>query len=273
MAAKVPQNPQQPQGPQQQIALAIQPHDGKILWKTEVGTFRQGQRWYFYMYNRDDSPQPRLTYRSGAVYADTHVGVLGRLDPDSGTLEWGYGYKTEGYQSAYRFWFYDMNQEPTIAPSPPLSVGEALLVKGTKSERLYAIDPDRMKVLWERPIAKGTRLLGSDGNLLVLGGAELAAIDLKTRALLWATRLPGGSNESRVLVRPDGIWQLTSRGIYEVDPASGEVRRIFRGKDLGSAGGDLILTDRWLLAISNRTISAYPRRPARAEATARASSH
>jgi hypothetical protein len=47
------------------------------------------------------------------------------------------------------------------------------------------------------------------------------------------------------------------------------VRRIFRGKDLGSAGGDLVLTDRWLLAISNRTISAYPRRAARAEAALR----
>ena len=94
-------------------------------------------------------------------------------------------------------------------------------------------------------------------------------MDLKSRALLWATRLPGGSMENRVLVRPDGLWQLTSRGIYEVDPASGDVRRIFRGKDLGAAGGDLLLTDRWLLAISNRTISAYPRRAARAEDPAR----
>jgi outer membrane protein assembly factor BamB len=269
MAAKVPQNPQQPQGPQQQIVVAIQPHDGKILWKAEVGTFRQGQRFWFYMYNRDDSPQPRLMYRSGTVYADTHVGVLGRLDPESGSLEWGYGYQTENYQSAYRFFYYYQPQEPTVAPNPPLPAGEAMLIKGMKSERLYAIDPDRMKVLWDRPIAKATRLLGTDGRALFLGGAELSALDLKTRSLLWATHLPGGSNDTRVLVRPDGIWQLTSRGIYEIDPASGEVRRIFRGKDLGAAGGDLILTDRWLLAISNRMISAYPRRPARAEATAR----
>ena len=39
------------------------------------------------------------------------------------------------------------------------------------------------------------------------------------------------------------------------------MRRIFRGKDLGSVGGDLILTDRLLLAVSNRTITAYPRGP------------
>jgi hypothetical protein len=64
-----------------------------------------------------------------------------------------------------------------------------------------------------------------------------------------------------VLVRPDGLWQLTSRGIYEIDPDTGAVRRIFRGADLGSVGGDLLLTDQLLLAVSNRTITAYPRGP------------
>ena len=44
VTAKTGPNPQQPQmqNQPQQLVLAIQPHDGKILWKTEVGTFRQG---------------------------------------------------------------------------------------------------------------------------------------------------------------------------------------------------------------------------------------
>jgi outer membrane protein assembly factor BamB len=274
LVAKTQPNPQQPQmqGQPQQVVLAIRPHDGKVLWKTEVGTFRQGQQMFFYGPMRDTSPQPRVLYRSGAVYVDTHVGVLARLDADSGVLDWGYGYQTDAFQSMYRFFFYYQPQEPTVGPGPPLSSGDALLIKGMQSGRLYAIDPDRMKVLWERPITKASRLLGTDDRAAFLGGAELSAMDLKSRALLWATRLPGGSVESRVLVRPDGLWQLTSRGIYEVDPASGDVRRIFRGKDLGSAGGDLLLTDRWLLAISNRTISAYPRRAARGEVSARVES-
>jgi hypothetical protein len=170
----------------------------------------------------------------------------------------------------YRFvFYYNPMQEPTVGPSPPLPNGEGLLIKGAQSDRLYAIDPDRMKILWERPIAKASRLLGADDRAAYLGGPELGALDLKSRALLWAAALPGGSAENRVLVRPDGLWQLTPRGIYEIDPASGEVRRIFRGKDLGSAGGDLVLTDRWLLSISNKAITAYPRRAERAEVSAR----
>jgi outer membrane protein assembly factor BamB len=271
IAAKTQANPQMQRGQPQQFVLAIRPHDGKVLWKTEIGTFRQGQQYYYY-YMPDTSPQPRLMYRAGAIYLDTHVGVLARLDAETGAYDWGYGYKTAPFQSGYRFFYYAMSQEPQAVGGPPLQTGEAFLVKGTQSDRLYAVEPNKMKVLWERPITKASRLLGVDGNAVYLGGDELSAVDLKSRKLLWATRVPNGSMDGRVLVRPDGLWQLTARGIYEIDPGSGNVRRIFRGKDLGVVGGDLLLTDRWLLAVSNRTITAYPRRAPGNDVTARADS-
>ena len=78
-----------------------------------------------------------------------------------------------------------------------------------------------MKVLWERPIAKSSRLLGVGRRAVFLGGDEISALDLKTRNLsvgdAGARRQPAG----RVLVRPDGLWQLTPRGIYEIDPDIG----------------------------------------------------
>ncbi len=243
-----------------QYVLAIRPHDGKLLWKTEVGMFREAQQYYYYMV-RDNAPQPRLMFRSGFVYIDTHIGVLARLELESGALDWGYAYPTEPIQGQSRFFFWGMmqNQGPTPIGPPPIAIGEALVIKGAKSDRICAIDPDRMKLLWDRPIAKASRLLGLDDQTVFLGGPDLGAVDRKTRSLLWSLPMPGGSDEGSVLVRPDGLWQLTSRGIFEVEPRTGKVRRIFRGEDVGSSAGDLILTDRWLLAISNRTISAYPR--------------
>ena len=114
---------------------------------------------------------------------------------------------------------------------------------------------------------RSSRLLGASDTTLYLGGDEICGMDLTKRTLEWAARVPNGCHSGQVLVRPDGIWQLTSRGIVELDPRSGDVRRIFRGKDLGTVGGDLILTDTLLLAISNRTITAYPRRPPVAQAS------
>ncbi len=243
-----------------QYVLAIRPHDGKVLWKTEVGAFREAQQYYYYMI-RDTSPQPRLTFRSGSVYLDTHVGVLARLDLESGVLDWGYAYPTEPVQGQSRFFFWgmNMNQGPTPYGPPPIAIGDALMIKGAKGDKICAIDPDRMKLIWERPIAKASRLIGVDDQTVYLGGGELGAVDRRTRSLRWSLPLPGGSEEGQTLVRADGLWQLTPRGIYEVDPQTGRVRRIFRGDDTGSYGGDLVLTERWLLAISNRTIVAYPR--------------
>jgi outer membrane protein assembly factor BamB len=268
IAAKSNWNPQQRQGQPQQLVLALRPHDGKQLWRTEVGTFRQGQQ-YYWGYRRETSPQPVMVYRSGAVYVDTHIGVLARLDADSGDCDWGYGYKTQSYQSGYRFFYYNQPQEAEALGGAPMRSDEAFLIKGMQSDRIYAVEPNRMQVLWERPITKSSRLLGVDANTIYLGGAELSALDLGTKKLAWATRVPNGSMDGRVLVRADGLWQLTSRGIYELDPKSGDVRRIFRGSDLGSAGGDLLLTDHWLLAVSNRAVTAYPRHAARSEVSAR----
>ena len=252
-----------------QFVLAIRPHDGKLVWKTEVGTFRQVQQFYYY-YMKDTTPQPRLFYRAGSVYLDTHLGILARLDAESGALDWGYGYQTEPIQvqSPFFFWGMNRNQAPTPMSMPPVATGDLLLGKGAKADRIYAIDPDRMKIAWDRPIAKSSRLLGADDESLYLGGPDLGALDRATRNLRWSTPMPGGSEEGQVLVRPDGLWQLTPRGIFEVDPKSGRVRRIFRGEDTGASGGDLFLTDRWLLAVSNRTISAYPRGAVGAERAA-----
>jgi outer membrane protein assembly factor BamB len=272
ITGKTNSNPQQQQGLSQEFVLAIQPHDGKVLWKTEVGTFRQG-RQFFWGYSRDTSPQPQLLYRAGSVYIDTHYGVFARLDADTGALDWGYGYKTEQVQGQYRFWRFwgeEMQQEKATVSSLPVQYGDGFLIKGMQSDRLYAVDPNRMKVLWDRPIAKSSRMLGASEDSLFLGGPEISSLDLHTRQLLWATRIPNGSADGRVLVRSDGLWQLTPRGVFEIDPKSGQVRRIFRGNDLGSTGGDLLLTNELLVAVSNRTISAYPRRGSRADASIRA---
>jgi outer membrane protein assembly factor BamB len=255
-----------------QYVLAIRPHDGKLLWKTEVGIFREGERYYWYYGPRESTPQPQLVYRAGSIYIDTHNGILARLDAESGAVHWGYAYPTDPVQSSSRFfifWGEMPEQTPSTAASAPLQVGDAVLIKGAKSDRISAIDPDRMKVVWERPIAKSTRFVGIDETSIYLGGPELGALDLRTRSLRWTVPMPGGSYDGRLLVRHDGLWQLTPRGIFEIDPQTGRVR-IFRGNDTGADGGDLVLTDRWLLAISNRTISAYPRKSGGPERMARA---
>ncbi len=121
-----------------QFLLAIRPHDGKLLWKTEVAMFREAQQYYYYYGMSDTTPQPRLAYRAGSVYIDTHNGILAKLDAESGAMEWGYGYPTEPVQGQSRFFFFRgmQNQAPTPAATVPLLAGDAILIKGAKSDRI-----------------------------------------------------------------------------------------------------------------------------------------
>ena len=72
------------------------------------------------------SPQPRLAYRAGAVYLDTHAGVLAQLDAETGELEWGYGYPTEPVQASGRIIFIGgmMRPEARIGQACPYTPGQ-----------------------------------------------------------------------------------------------------------------------------------------------------
>lgn len=242
-----------------QWVLAIRPRDGKLIWKTQIGSLRQG-RPRFYSGQSQASPRPRLLLDAGALYIDTQLGVLARLDADSGTLEWGFGYQTESAQGNIHFFSPYQQTQAVNAGGGPILLGDSLLVKGAQSSRIYVVDPNRMTLEWERAIGKSARPLAADAHSIFLGGDDLGALDIQTRNLKWATRLPGGSGSGAVLVRSDAIRQMTSRGVFEIDPATGDVRSIFRGADLGAAAGaDLLLTADHLLTVSNRAIAAYPR--------------
>ncbi|WP_337174079.1 PQQ-binding-like beta-propeller repeat protein [Paludisphaera sp.] len=257
----VPAKSQQGQPLPQQWVLALRPEDGRLLWKSEVAVSRQAEQHVYYSNRRESKAQVRLLLRAGSLYVDTHAGILARLDADSGALEWGYGYETAPLETERYFSYGNQQQEPQAAGEAPVDRDGALIFKGAKSSRVYAIDPDRMAVSWRRPIGKAARIAAVEGRTIYLGGEELSALDAETRELRWAVRLPGGSYRGNVIARPDGVWQATPRGVFELDPADGTVRRIFRGDDLGVDSADLITTPDRVLIVSNRAITAYPRRP------------
>ena len=99
----------------------------------------------------------------GAIYLDTHVGVLARLDAETGRIRLGIRLQDGPVPVGISVLL--LLHAPGAAGRSAvrrLQTGEAFLVKGMQSERLYAVEPNAMKVLWERPITKASRLLGVD---------------------------------------------------------------------------------------------------------------
>ena len=234
--------------------VAINAADGKFLWSTQLGTHQTDPTQNYYRRNA----QPALLTYNNKVYVDTHAGALIQVDVKTGTVDWGFPYDSEVDQgnNFWGWWGYNQPQKLQTQGSPILIDGR-LYFKGMKSQRLYAIDLAGPTVQWKRPVNQSAMLIGVDRDRLILGGEDLTAIDLKTQKLLWATRMPTGTGWANPVMSEHRVYQFTSRGIFEIDKQTGDQVRLFRGADLDSLGGSILLQPNMLLTVSNLAITAY----------------
>jgi outer membrane protein assembly factor BamB len=230
--------------------LAIAADSGKLLWSTHLGTHQADQSQMFYR----RTSQPSLALHAGRVLVDTHAGALVAVDVRGGAIDWGIIYDSQMPDTNY--WYNQPRVLETVGA--PQIVGNILYFKGMRSARLYEIDLAGPKVLWKRPVGESAMLIGVDNEAIYLGGEEVLAIDLKSQKLLWATRLPIATGWIRPLVTRRYVYQFTQRGVFELDKRTGDTARLFRGADLDSLGGQLLITHDSLLTVSNLAVTCYP---------------
>jgi outer membrane protein assembly factor BamB len=181
-----------------------------------------------------------------------------QVESVTGQIEWGLNYATDQQQNQGRFWNPWMMQSENLTVSPLRMINGILYVKGMKSNRLYAVDPLRPKVLWHRPVPKSATFIGADDKRFYLGGEEISAFDLTTRKIDWSVQVHLGTTYGNPLITQGRIYHFSGNGIYEIDKKTGAVANLFRGADGHSLGGELIMTPKALLAVSNLAITAYP---------------
>ena len=152
--------------PRELSLLALSAKDGKLLWSTTIGSYTSEPN----PYQMERGFQPSIVLHGGHLFVDSHSGSLVQLDAASGQIEWGLNYVSETTQS-HRFWSpYGMRAEQFTVSSPQI-VNGVLYVKGMRSRRLYAVDPQRPKVLWHRPVPRvATPSVGVDGERAILSG-------------------------------------------------------------------------------------------------------
>jgi outer membrane protein assembly factor BamB len=234
--------------------LAVSAADGKLLWSTHLGTHQVDQSQMFYR----RTAQPSLALHAGRILVDTHSGALVSVDLRNGAIDWGLIYDSQMPDTNY--WYNQPHQLTTVAA--PQVVGNTLFVKGMRSPRLYAIDLTGPKVLWKRPVSESAMLIGIDAENVYLGGEEVLAIELKSQRLRWATRLPIATGWIKPLLSDHYVYQFTQRGVFELDKQNGDTVRLFRGADLDSLGGELLLEPEKWLTVSNLAVTAYARQGA-----------
>lgn len=230
--------------------LAVAAADGKLLWSTHLGTHQVDQGQMFYR----RTSQPSLALYAGRVIVDTHAGALVAVDSRGGAIEWGMIYDSQMPDTNY--WYNRPRVLETVGA--PLIAGNVLYFKSMRSARLYAIDLAAPKLLWKRPVGESSMLIGVDAENIYLGGEEVLAIELASQKLRWATRLPVGTGWIKPVLTKRFVYQFTPRGVFELDKRNGDTARLFRGADLDSLGGQLLVADDALVTVSNLAVTCYP---------------
>ena len=194
-----------PNQPTEVHILCLNAADGKLLWNTKVGAYKNDPRQQ-YSYSTNRTTIPSLLLAGGSLYVDTHAGSLVQMSPATGEIAWGMNYDSE-MPSTDRYY----NQPPEqFSAAAPLLAGGTLYFKGMRSRRLYAVDPAGPKVLWSRPVSINSVLSGADRERIYLGGPEISAYETENATIASGQKhVPEGTSWIHPLMTQDRIFQFT----------------------------------------------------------------
>ena len=109
--------------------------------------------------------------------------------------------------------------------------------KESTSSTLYALEEAGPHLQWKWQDSEFANLVGVDDSDVYLFSNELSAIARTKPETRWSNRLTVDLQGVGAQIGSQGILVFTPRGLFELSKETGDVRRIFRGADLGAAGG------------------------------------
>jgi outer membrane protein assembly factor BamB len=237
------------------LLSAVDLKNGTELWQLSLGMREQSNRNYWS--RTTVQPQPLIEAHGNGLLVLTNDGALLRVNPRDRAVEWACMYDPPITKTSNHDWYGNPTALPAYTLRPPLHVNGSLLIKESYSSQMLSIDPDQRKITWQRPVGRSDTIIDIDDEMMYVLGADIYAIDAKTRKMKWSNRLAGQADNMRVLSTKTRLYVFGGRGVYEISKENGDIERIFRGADLESVGGQVIVVDNLLITISNLAITAY----------------
>ena len=225
-----------PNQPSDLFALCISRADGKLLWNTKIGTYKTDPRNLYYS-STTRSSVPSLLLAAGTLYLDTHAGSFVQVNPATGEIGWGLNYDSTA-PSTDRNYGQPVEQ---CTVSAPMMVDGVLYFKGMRSRRLCG------------SIRTSRRCCGAGRSRKTPFSAAWTA-----STFIWeAKRLPPMTSRrssycgpSRCRWPPAGCadhdrrprLSISREAFTALDKQNGDVVQLFRGTDMDSLGGRLVVT-------------------------------
>ena len=174
--------------------------------------------------------------------------------------KWGVRYESRPAQSQRRIYY--GNSGPKLSEQlQPLGQmvrhGQTLFLKDAHIGEVVVVDLTTQRIEMKRPVAEHGTIVGVDDRAFYVLGEELAAYSREDGEPLWFRKVPRLVGGASAVALRDSLVVFTDLGLYEIDAATGDVRRILRGFDESDRGGRVLLAGDLLLTVSPRFVTAY----------------
>ena len=191
--------------------VAYDPHRQALSWERDIG-FADEQ----VDVSRFKKPMDRaafgnrLTVAEGSIYSNSNLGMVARSDARDGRTDWVHFYR----------------HSPSLRPhislgAEPLIHGNLVIFAPRDSSRVFALDRETGRLVWDNPLVLPVELMGLvDGTVLIRGLRNLVGLDAATGKQRWASPLlrePIG----RVQRIGDTLYLADAQALHRIDARSG----------------------------------------------------
>lgn len=159
-------------------AVAVSPEDGRILWKTLIGSAQQELN----MFGRPvrEAVGGMVAVGNGTLFHLNNLGACCSLDPFTGRLLWVYVYDRIPTPRTQQALYRTPYREPSWYHSPVVTAGDSVYVAPLDSTSLYCLDAVTGRKKWSRNRGNQLYLLTVADGKVILGGNCLELLDAQS---------------------------------------------------------------------------------------------
>lgn len=234
--------------------LCMRMENGNTIWLTSLGTPQNVRNWR----GGFNFGGPSLTVVGNEMYVSSNSGALFAVNISTHQIDWALQHDTKLGEAENGVVWWGRQIASTTPSSALLNDDGMFYLKDGSAETLYALDLAAPATKWKRLVSSQDSFVAIDGQTGYLLGNELSALDLQSRDLRWSTKLPDDAAPGRPIFCPKHVFVPTARGVFDIDPSDGDVRRIFHGADRAGGACQLILSGDKLVVVSDDAMTAYP---------------
>ncbi|MBN9522987.1 PQQ-binding-like beta-propeller repeat protein, partial [bacterium] len=200
-----------------------------------------------------------LVTRAGRnVVLATNAGVVVAVDAETGKRAWGFAYPRAAKRLA------EANRSPD--PAPAVAAGGRVFVAPADADRVYALDAESGRLLWESTPVEGAQILGVTGGRVIVtvtgpvrGIRGLSVVTGSHRSPDgWAHHDGGGLlGYGRGFVAVRAVFWPSRAGLFILDPASGYPLARIEPPSRGGLFGNLAYADGVLVVVTPTEVWGY----------------